>query len=80
MKKYLPLLVIIISIASCIPPGKLNEALDANTKLSNKYDSLNGKLTDTIANFSNRVSILKDNVNSFIFCMIWFLFKHQTYS
>jgi chemotaxis protein MotB len=66
MKKYLPLLVIIISIASCIPPGKLNEALDANTKLSNKYDSLNGKLTDTIANFSNRVSILKDNVNSLL--------------
>jgi len=66
MKKYLSLLVIIISIASCIPPGKLNEALDANTKLSNKYDSLNGKLTDTIANFSNRVSILKDNVNSLL--------------
>jgi len=66
MKRYLPLLVIIISIASCIPPGKLNEALDANSKLSNKYDSLNGKLTDTIANFSNRVSILKDNVNSLL--------------
>jgi hypothetical protein len=64
MKKYLPLLVIIISIASCIPPGKLNEALDANSKLSNKYDSLKSKLTDTIANFSNSLSILKGNVNS----------------
>jgi chemotaxis protein MotB len=64
MKKYLLLFVIIISLASCIPPGKLNEALDANTMLSNKYDSLNGKLTDTIANFSNSLSILKGNVNS----------------
>jgi len=64
MKKYLPLFVIIISLASCVPPGKLNEALDANTMLSNKYDSLNGKLTDTIANFSNSLSILKGNVNS----------------
>jgi len=66
MKKYLLLFVIIISLASCVPPGKLNEALDANTMLSNKYDSLNGKLTDTIANFSNRVSILKGNVNSLL--------------
>ena len=64
MKKYLPLLVIIISIASCIPPGKLNEALDANTKLSNKYDSLNGKLTDTIANFTTSLTGLRGNVNS----------------
>jgi chemotaxis protein MotB len=64
MKKYLLLFVIIISLASCVPPGKLNEALDANTMLSNKYDSLNGKLTDTIANFSNSLSILKGNVNS----------------
>jgi len=66
MKKYLLLFVIIISLASCVPPGKLNEALDANTMLSNKYDSLNGKLTDTIANFSNSLSILKDNVNSLL--------------
>jgi len=64
MKKYLLLFVIIISLASCVPPGKLNEALDANTMLSNKYDSLNGKLTDTIANFSNSLSILSNNVNN----------------
>jgi len=32
--------------------------------LSNKYDSLNGKLTDTIANFSNSLSVLKTNVNN----------------
>ena len=64
MKKYLTSLAIIISLASCVPPGKLNEALDANTLLSNKYDSLNGKLTDTIANFSNSLSVLKGNVNS----------------
>ena len=64
MKKYLLLFVIIISLASCVPPGKLNEALEANTMLSNKYDSLKSKLTDTIANFSNSLSILKGNVNS----------------
>jgi chemotaxis protein MotB len=46
-----------------VPPGKLNEALDANTMLSNKYDSLNGKLTDTIANFSNSLSVLNNNIN-----------------
>jgi chemotaxis protein MotB len=64
MKKYILTIATIISIASCIPPGKLNEALDANTILSNKYDSLNGKLTDTIANFSNSLGILSNNVNN----------------
>ena len=64
MKKYLFLLVTIISLASCVPPGKLNEALVGNTMLSNKYDSLNGRLTDTIANFSNSLSLLKGYVNS----------------
>ena len=64
MKKYFFLFTFIIFLASCVPPGKLNEALDANTMLSNKYDSLNGKLTDTIANFRNSLSILKGNVNS----------------
>lgn len=64
MKKYILTIATIIFLASCVPPGKLNEALDANTMLSNKYDSLKGKLTDTIANFSNSLSILKGNVNS----------------
>jgi chemotaxis protein MotB len=64
MKKYIFLFVTISSLASCVPPGKLNEVLDANTKLSNRYDSLNSKLTDTITNFSNSLSILKGNVNA----------------
>jgi chemotaxis protein MotB len=64
MKKYIITIVSIISLASCVPPGKLNEALNANTMLSNKYDSLNGKLTDTIANFSNSLSVLNSNVNN----------------
>ena len=64
MKKYILTIAIIISLASCVPPGKLSEALNANTMLSNKYDSLNSKLTDTIANFSNSLSVLKGNVNS----------------
>jgi chemotaxis protein MotB len=64
MKKYIITFATIISLASCVPPGKLNEALNANTMLSNKYDSLNGKLTDTIANFSNSLSVLNSNVNN----------------
>lgn len=64
MKKYLIPFVVIISIASCIPPGKLSEALDANTLLSSKYDTLKNKLTDTVTNFNNSISALKWNVNS----------------
>ena len=64
MKKIIILLVIIFSIASCIPPGKLSEALDANTMLNSKYDSLYSKLNDTVANYTNSVSVLKSNVSS----------------
>jgi chemotaxis protein MotB len=64
MKKYILTISTIISLASCVPPGKLSEALDANTMLTTKYDSLNSKLTDTITNFSNSLSVLKGNVNS----------------
>lgn len=64
MKKQITIIAIIISLASCVPPGKLNEALDANTMLTTKYDSLSSKLTDTIANFSNSISVLKGSVNS----------------
>ena len=64
MKKYILTIATIISLASCVPPGKLSEALDANTMLTSKYDSLNSKLTDTIVNFSNSISVLSNNVNN----------------
>ena len=64
MRKQIITIVSILSLASCIPPGKLSEALDANTLLSNKYDTLKTKLTDTAANFNNSISALKWNVNT----------------
>ncbi|MCF8421994.1 MAG: OmpA family protein [Chitinophagaceae bacterium] len=64
MKKYFIIFSIFISLNSCIPPGKLSEALDANTLLSNRYDTLKNKLNDTVANFSNSITALKSNVNS----------------
>jgi chemotaxis protein MotB len=64
MKKYLIIITLIISLASCIPPGKLSEALDANTLLSNKYDTLKNKLSDTVAHLSGCLTVLKSNVNS----------------
>jgi chemotaxis protein MotB len=64
MKKYIITVVTIISLASCVPPGKLNEALDANTMLGHKYDSLHNKLNDTVANFTTSLSVLNNNVNN----------------
>ena len=64
MKKYISTFTIIIALASCIPPGKLTESLDANTLLNKKYDTLKTKLTDTVANFNNSISALKWNVNT----------------
>jgi chemotaxis protein MotB len=64
MKKYLNSFAIIIAFASCIPPGKLSESLDANTLLTKKYDTLKNKLTDTVASFSASLSALKWNVNN----------------
>ncbi len=64
MKKYIIRIAIILSLASCVPPGKLSEALDANTMLNNKYDSLHNKLKDTVANYTNSVSVLKSNMSS----------------
>ena len=64
MKKYISTFTIIIALASCIPPGKLTESLDANTLLNKKYDTLKTKLTDTVANFNNSISALKRNVNT----------------
>ena len=46
MKKYLIPFVVVISLASCIPPGKLSEALDANSLLSKKQNDIYKKLKD----------------------------------
>ena len=64
MKKYITIITVVFAIASCVPPGKLHEALDTNTMLSNKFDSLNNKLADTVTNFNTSLSILNHNVNS----------------
>lgn len=64
MKKYTTIILVTFSFASCVPPGKLSEALDANTLLSIKYDTLKNKLNDTVASFSNSITALKSNVNS----------------
>jgi chemotaxis protein MotB len=64
MKKYITYFAVIISLAACIPPGKLSESLDANSKLSSRYDSLNNKLKDTLTTFSNSISSLKGNINT----------------
>ena len=64
MKKYITYFTVIISLAACIPPGKLSESLGANTKLSSRYDSLNNKLKDTLTTFSNSLSSLKENINT----------------
>ena len=63
MKKLIIHFVVIISLVSCIPPGKLTESLEANSKLSSKYDSLKNKLNDTLSSFNTSLSALKANVN-----------------
>jgi chemotaxis protein MotB len=62
MKKYISTFIIIIALASCIPPGKLTESLEANAKMSSKYDSLNNKLKDTLVSFNASLDRLKMNV------------------
>jgi chemotaxis protein MotB len=64
MKKYITYFTVVISLAACIPPGKLSESLEANSKLSSRYDSLNNKLKDTLTTFSNSLSSLKGNINN----------------
>ncbi len=64
MKKYITYFSVVLSLAACIPPGKLSESLDANSKLSSRYDSLNNKLKDTLTTFSNRLSSLKGNITT----------------
>ena len=64
MKKILSIFLFVSLLVSCVPPGKLSEALDANTMLNSKYDSLYNKLNDTIANYTNSMRILKLNASS----------------
>jgi len=64
MKKYLIPFTIILSLASCIPPGKLSESLDANILLTKKYDTLKNKMSDTVANLTGNLTVLKSNLNS----------------
>ena len=64
MHKFSILILISFYLVSCIPPGKLSEALDANTLLNSKYDSLYNKLNDTIANYANSLLTLNSNVKS----------------
>ena len=64
MKKYIVIITSILSLASCIPPGKLSEALDANTLLNSKYDTLKNKMSDTVANLTGSLTVLKINLNS----------------
>lgn len=64
MKKYISTFTIIIALASCIPPGKLTESLDANALLNKKYDTLKTKMSDTVANLTSSLTVLKSNLNS----------------
>ena len=57
MKKYLLPFIVIISLASCIPPGKLSEALDANSLLNSYYDTLKNKMSDTVANLPGNIAV-----------------------
>jgi chemotaxis protein MotB len=64
MKKYTIPFTVIFALASCIPPGKLSESLDANTLLTKKYDTLYNKLNDTVARFSTSLCNLKGSINN----------------
>jgi hypothetical protein len=57
MKKYLTIIAAIFSFASCIPPGKLSEALDANSLLNSYYDTLKNKMSDTVANLPGNIAV-----------------------
>jgi chemotaxis protein MotB len=60
--KIISIVILTISLASCIPPGKLSESLEANTKLNSKYDSLSNILKDTLTSFNASLNGLKTNV------------------
>ena len=63
MKKYLLIIQLIFSLASCVPTGKLTKALDQNNELASQNDSLHIRLTDTVTSFTTSVKVLKDSVN-----------------
>jgi chemotaxis protein MotB len=62
MKKYITIILLVVSITSCVPPGKLNDALEANTKLEIKYDSFYQSHKDTVAVIANSINSLKVTV------------------
>lgn len=64
MRKLYFFIALITSISSCVPPGKLIEAVDANTKLANKYDSLYISHKDTIAIVAKSINGLKDSLRN----------------
>lgn len=64
MKKVYFIAAVIFSIISCVPPGKLNEALDANTKLAIKYDSIYKSHKDTVAIIEKTMNGLKNNLQT----------------
>ena len=64
MKKIYFIAAVIFSIISCVPPGKLNEALDANTKLAIKYDSIYKSHKDTVAIIEKTMNGLKNNLQT----------------
>lgn len=70
MKKYLPLLFILLSFAACIPPGKLNESLVNANKLSKSLDLLKTGHADSVVLykakekvFLQRIGQLEDSIS-----------------
>ena len=63
MKKYITPIIVMLSLASCIPPGKLSESLDANALLTKKYDTLKNKMSDTVGHLTGSLAVLKSNLN-----------------
>lgn len=62
MKNILITAFIIITYASCIPPGKLNEALEVNKKMHSQIDSLKTNFKDTISNYTSAFRNLNQNL------------------
>lgn len=63
MRKLYFFIAVLVSVSSCVPPGKLIEAVDANTKLETQYDSLYQSHKDTIATMTKSMNVLKDTVH-----------------
>ena len=62
MKYSLSLLTIILSFASCIPPGKFNETLVNANKLSNSLDLSKAEIADSVSAFKQRESAFKQQI------------------